>query len=413
MPRSNAPDQWLLRAGVGFDFFAYALFTLAVPLMGVALGASAELIGGVVSLGFLAEVLVAIPLGVLVDRRGVRVPIIGGPLLLAVALGIAIVSRDMWGIAISELLVGAGQVSLVLSGQSETASLAGRSRRTAGFGAFAAAASAGQTIGPLAGGLLMDSAGAHAALALGMSGAVLASLLMVLEQSRQGRPKRQRASSIPRARRRVAYTSPVWYAFIVSAAVVLGRVVFMTFLPLYMHANGFAAGSIGLAIGLLGLVTFSVRPILAWITERIGGMVQAMVTCTVASGAGLLFVSLPPSWIVILGAAVLVGFGGGLGQPLGATMVVDAVAENGRGVVLASRLVASRVAQASGPVALGLVAGFAGLRVTFVAGGGAILSAAAVLLVLARRVVRQLERHDENASLHGSRRPLGADDVSD
>lgn len=383
-------ERWLLWVGVSLAFFTYALFTLTVPLYGLQLKASTQVIGVVVALGFLSQVFIAVPLGAAIDRYGIRIALVGGPLTVGVACAIPVALGGMGSVAVSEVLVGIGQIMMLLSSQSETASLSAKLKRTAGFGALTAAVSIGQTLGPLAGGVAIDRFGPRAALATGTVVSIFAATTFLAQQAghkpRGDAPRPGRAKSNKWA----SYPLPVWYAFGVSASVVFGRVIFTTFLPIRLGTSGFSAASIGLATAFLGLVTFSVRPVLARIAKALGGIVPATVACTLATGAGIVMATLPPTWVVILLMTALVGFGGGLGQPLSMAMVVDAVEDRQRGVVLASRLVVNRVTQVVGPAGLGLFAGAVSVRAAFGLGGVAILGLVGGLIGMSRRVARRL-----------------------
>lgn len=383
-------NRWLLWAGVVLGFFTYALFTLTVPLYALTLGAPPQVIGGLVGLGFLVQVLIAVPVGSLIDRRGGRVAITFGPLIIGLACAVPALIPGLPAVAAAEILMGTGQILFLLASQSETASSGTRVRRAAGFGALTAAIAAGQTVGPLVGGLIINNFGAQSALASGAIVAGLASLAMYAWHGAGSTIGKAARGPGQQGAGRMKASSAVFYAIAVSVSVVFGRVVYTTFLPVYLKGHGFRATSIGEITALLGLVTFSVRPVLASIARMLGGMVRTMIVCTAAAGVGITLVALPPGWTVVLTMTVLLGFGAGLGQPLSMAMVVDAVTENQRGLVLGTRLVANRVTQVVGPFALGFVAGALGLRAVFILSGASILGLAPFLAFFSSTVAERI-----------------------
>lgn len=366
--------------GVALNFLAYALFTLVVPLFALGLDQSPRMIGELVSVGFLVQIMIAMPLGAVIDRSryGVGVAIVLGPLLIGVGCFVLVALPTAAGIAVAELVVGMGQISLVLSSQTETALLRRPSGSAGSFGAFAAAVALGQTVGPYLGGIAISNYGTPFALALGGLSASLASMVLLAGQLGRRRLAATREESLSRSRGFVSL--PVFrYAIVVSAAAVLARVAYTTFLPVYLRRSGFSAASIGEATALLGLVTFLVRPSVARFASIMRGELKAMAMCTIATGVGVLLIALSPSWAVLLTMTLLVGFGAGFSQPLSMATVAGAVTERERGIALASRLITNRLTQVIGPLALGLLAGGIGLRAVFILAGGGILGLGPVL----------------------------------
>src|SRR5690606_8862224 len=150
-------------------------------------------------------------------------------------------------------------------------------------------------------------------------------------------------------------------AVIASAGTVLASGVQRTFLPPYLQGLQYPATIIGMLFSLRALVEFLTRPFLTRITERLGGRPRTLVLMTVTIGLGLMATGMTHRLAPLMAAAMLVGVGIGVAQPLTMVAMTENVSEQMRGFALGVRLTINRLAQFLNPLLFGAIAEWAGL----------------------------------------------------
>lgn len=384
----------VLCTGIALEFIAYASFTLVAPLYGVRLGAGTEAIGGLVSLGFLLPMPLALPIGTALRRVGVRLPLVAGPLVLAAGMAVAASRASLASLALAEVLVGLGHLGVVLASQTAVAGLGSADRGEANFGMYGASVALGQMVGPLLAGAAADASGLRTSLAVSAGAAVLAALVLAGGAPRRS-PERTGPPPVPvRSLVALARVPRLRYAVVVSAAIVLARMTHSTFLPVYLDHHGFSSTDIGLLTGLLALVTVLIRPMLPIVTRVVGGRPRAIPLALALSAAGVALIALPPMWPVLVVMSFMLGAGLGLGQPLSMVVSGDAAPRELRGAAFGYRIMTNRLTQLVAPAALGLLAGAVGTSLAFLAAGAGIAALLPAMLRF-RHVVAQPEPRDE------------------
>lgn len=365
---------WLVCAAACCSFITISMIEPLVPLYSLALGATPIVIGALVSTGYLLPVFLAVPAGKLVDRWGPRLMLIAGTLGFLVApSGVALVP-GLATLVIAQVLAGLSQLLVVLAAQSAVALLGEqRHQREYNFGWYSSFVSAGQLIGPLLAGTLADLSGYRAA----FLGAGLVSLisLALLQKFDPG----ERRTSPALERGRAPAESPVkallsdrglQIAVIASAGTVLAHGVHRTFLPPYLQQFQYPATVIGLLFSLRALVGFLIRPFMPSIAQRLGGRTRTLILVTLATGLGLMANGVTQRLSLLVAAALLIGVGTGLAQPLTMVAMTENVPEQVRGFALGVRLTINRLAQFLNPLLFGAIAEWAGIEPAFLAAGG-------------------------------------------
>ena len=170
----------VLCIGIGTQFVAFSSFTLIAPLYGVRLGAGTATIGALVSLGFLLPMPLALPIGAALRYVGVRVPLVIGPLVLALGALVPVLHGGLASLAVAEVLVGLGHLGVVLASQTAVGALGTRSDGEANFGTYGASVAVGQMVGPFVAGAFGDAFGLRPGLVVVALAALAASGVMAL-----------------------------------------------------------------------------------------------------------------------------------------------------------------------------------------------------------------------------------------
>jgi len=156
-----------------------------------------------------------------------------------------------------------------------------------------------------------------------------------------------------------------------------GRVVII---PLFAaDALGLSVDQIGFIVSLSVLVDFSLFLVAGWLMDRFGRKF-AIVPCFSIQALGMALVPLTTSFLGLLFAAVLIGFGNGLGAGTMMTLGADLSPDDSRGEFLGVWRLIGDVGFTGGPLVVGAVADLLLLNsaIWVIAGSG--LTAASIFL---------------------------------
>lgn len=383
----NAPHPrtwlWLLVAGAVLSHGSHSLIRPTSTYKLIAFDAGTLTVGLVSALYALFPLILALRLGARAQRYLSLRPLLSSGALISAA-GAALVA---WGdsvllVASGSAVMGLGQLMYIIAGQAAVARFAENSQLDAAFGWLTAGVSAGQVIGPLIGGSMLNTslngvAGRESAAVIDQAlwvGVVIAGLLVVLMQfsgtayrSRSVAPgesedavlaqkgsvyqgKGPRVLEIVRIPRVPSHV----FASLVSISMMD---ILQVFLPLIGEEAGISAFWVGVLLAVRAASSFISRLLLPLLRRRFTRY-ALVVTGLLVSGTTLTAVPLLASQLWLSGALMAVsGFFLGLAQPLTMTMVAQAVPDDWCSSALALRLVGNRLGQVVVPVAAGVVAG--------------------------------------------------------
>ena len=323
------------------------------PLLAHDLGSPPAVIGALVASGFALPLVLAIPMGHLLDRIGPRPYIACGAFFVTAGPAVVALAPALTSLLVSQVVVGFAQLSFVLATQTLIGGLAtGRSEQR--FAWYATCVSAGQFAGPLLAGVVADasSLGTAFAFAAGVGLLVVAGSLVV--------PVAHRPSGHPPAGRMVRpgdlarIATPRFAIAIGLSFVVLFSIgAFTSLLPVYLEGLAYSATTIGVLMSLRPLTAMAIRPALPLLVRRDGGrsIVIGAIVGIVASGMG--FLALGSTVVAFASASVLLGAGMALSQPLSMAMTTDAVQLHRLGLAVGMRLTSNRLAQVVSPLMFG------------------------------------------------------------
>jgi MFS family permease len=386
--RAPTLPGWLTRVLAGVVLTQAALF-LARPVTSyraLALGADARAVGLITAAFALVPLVVAVPLGRASDRWRPGWLLTGGIALGAVACALLGLAASLPGLALASAALGLGHLALTLAGQSLIARQSGDALHDRDFGLYAAAASAGQLIGPALAAIALSTAGRSLEAAPTLGFLVAAGLMALAiptslgtdRLGRAGRP-RDREEGRPLRVWELIGARGVPAGMFASLAILATVDVLTAFLPVLGTQRGIRPAVIGGLLSLRAATSILSRVLIPWMVGRLG---RVRLLAASAAGSALLTAALPLAGDAVALAVLLAaaGFLLGIGQPLTMSMVVQAVPEGTRGTALAIRLTGNRFGQVATPAAAGLVAGAAGVSAAFLMLGG-LLGLAAVAVV--------------------------------
>ncbi|MDO8338228.1 MAG: MFS transporter [Microcella sp.] len=352
------------------------------------LDASVEQLG-LLAFGFGAlSILIAIPIGRHVDRRGARATTIGGIALMGGAAAAHALVASIPQLIAAHALLGLGLIFAVVGLQAVVAHAGPSEGADARFGLFGATISLGQMLGPLvAGGLaeLMialdlaaadDRYGTAPTFVLAATLCVAAAVAATRLPHHPGGSRSARAAESEPARPEgigtVLRAPHMGKALWASAIVLTATDVLTVYLPAIGAERGWSVAFVSILLAVRAGLSFAVRVGIAPLVRRIGRKPLLVGACGIGATALLLMAPESPDWTTVALMAII-GLVLGLGQPVTMAWVSRSAPERLRATALAARLTGNRLGQSVIPVAVGAA--------TAIAGSGAVFVVLSALLV--------------------------------
>lgn len=392
----------VMASATALSFMVTTFTRPLVPLLAQELGAGAAGVGAVVAAYAVVPLVLAVPAGALVDRLGCRRLFVTGA--AGIVLGLAAIGlRPSIPVLLgAQAVAGLSELLVIVAGQTYATSLGTGRQREHHLGWYTTMVSAGQLVGPIAGGLLADTVGYArsflVASGLGLLPAVVGT--QVRDLPRNPEPAASEGASVKHERealRRILRTGGVRLAVVTSFAILFTMGVRQSFYPIFVEGLGYSAGLVGGMLSLRALASMSVRPFMPRIVRLMRGRFPTIFASMLLAALAILITPWTRDVASLALASVAAGVGLGLVQPLSMLAVAETVDQAERGLALGVRLTGNRLAQVTSPVLYGVVAEVVGIEAAFVAGGLLLLAATASLL-LWRDTFAHLDRREGRIS---------------
>lgn len=333
-------------------------------LYAIELGAGPFGIGLLLATYALFPLLLAVYAGKVSDRYGVRIPLLGGMMGMALGVFLPFAWPALPALFIAAAVTGAGFIFVQVSLQVLTGSLGTGEARTRNFNLYALAVASADFVGPVVAGFLIDHRG-HVATYFYLSLFNLLALIGLLFLYR--RIQTTASKSEDRKRQRMMdllKSAELRRIFIVSAVVIAGLDLFQLYLPLYGHSVGLSASAIGMVLGAFAAAAFVVRAMLPALVRRYGEEATLIYSLYLAAATCLLVPFF--SSAAVLGAiAFVLGLGLGLGQPLSVMLTYNHSPPGRAGEALGLRIAINNSIHVVVPAIFGAVGTVFGLAPVF------------------------------------------------
>jgi len=286
-----------------------------VSLDALSMGASTFTVGVLISLYALLPMVLSVPTGRLIDRIGLRPPMLAGTVLIGAAATLAFAAPGMAALFGSATLLGTGFMAFQIAAQHATGELGGMAARARNFSMLALGYSVSGFIGPIIAGYAIDHFGFRWAFAI----FALIPLLPIAVLA-SGRP--QLPSVHPRdedaGRGGVGVLlrhRTLQRVYAMNVLLALGWDLHTVFVPIYGAKIGLPAAEIGLVLSSFAAATFVVRFSMPVIARRVH---EQRVLAVALIGSGLVLFAFPFSQNVaaLIILSFILGLGLGGGQPV-------------------------------------------------------------------------------------------------
>jgi MFS family permease len=295
--------------------FAHIAFNgsrLTISLFALREGGSPLTVGVLMSLFSALPMLLGIVAGRLVDRVGIRKPILIAVWALAVAVFLPGMFPQLATLFVVSALIGTSFMLFHICVQHAVGGMGGD--RMGNFGWLALGFSISNFIGPTLTGVAIDTVGhAHAFLMLTIFALVSAALLYA---RRAALPHVQHPAAEPRrgSALDLLARAEMRRVFVVTGLLAAAWDLFVFVMPIYGTAIGLSASTIGLILGAFATATIIVRLALPWLSRRLREWSMITATLAIACVAYALF-PLVRTVPLLAAIAFLLGLGLGATQP--------------------------------------------------------------------------------------------------
>lgn len=363
-----------------------------LPLYAAGFDISYGLIGLALAGEGLGTLIADVPTGMMQRRFGGKQIMLAGFAVMVISVGLLFFAESIWMVLLLRLIAGFGRAMVNVSMHIYVTSQVELSQRGKAISMFGGTHRLGGFIGPAAGGLIAGSLGfgaafIAAALVTGI-GLVCAALFTRGSQQEESRSRdghhQLHLLDVLRSHGRVLASAGT--AQIFGQMIRAGRVVII---PLFAaDALGLEVDQIGFIVSLSAAVDFSLFLVAGWLMDR-HGRKFAIVPCFSIQALGMALVPLTASFGGLLFAAVVIGFGNGLGAGTMMTLGSDLSPDESRGEFLGVWRLISDVGFTGAPLVIGTVADLLVLSsaIWVIAGSG--LAAASIFLLFVPETLKR------------------------
>ena len=363
-----------------------------LPLYAAGFDISYGLIGLALAGEGLGTLIADVPTGMMQRRFGGKQIMLAGFAVMVISVGLLFFAESIWMVLLLRLIAGFGRAMVNVSMHIYVTNQVELSQRGKAISMFGGTHRLGGFIGPAAGGLIAGSLGfgaafIAAALVTGI-GLVCAMLFIRGSQREESRSRdghhQLHLLDVLRSHGRVLASAGT--AQIFGQMIRAGRVVII---PLFAaDALGLEVDQIGFIVSLSAAVDFSLFLVAGWLMDR-HGRKFAIIPCFSIQALGMALVPLTASFGGLLFAAVVIGFGNGLGAGTMMTLGADLSPDESRGEFLGVWRLISDVGFTGAPLVIGTVADLLVLSsaIWVIAGSG--LAAASIFLLFVPETLKR------------------------
>src|SRR5579862_268385 len=357
---------------------AYNGTRLTISLEALSLGATPLTVGILVSLLAALPMALGVFSGRLVDRVGVRKPMIASVSVMIAGIALAALVPGIAVLPIVAVTVGSAFALFQICVQHRVGDMSGPAERRDNFSLLALGFAVSNFLGPTISGIAIDHLGHRVAFCI-LAAFACASLAIIVSrrESLPHTPDHSRSTE-PRSATELLRDRELRRVFVVSGLLASAWDLYTFVMPIYGTSIGLSATTIGLILGSFAAATFVVRLLLPWIQRRVHEWPLITATFVIAciSYATFPIVRTVP---LLAGLSFVLGFGLGATQP-SLMALVYATAPAGRAAeAVGLRTVALNTSTTVFPIFFGALGSVVGVAPVFIAmsvimAGGGFLS---------------------------------------
>lgn len=386
----------MLCVATGIIMLGQGITTPVLPLYAASFGVSAAAVGMTIAAFGLARMVLNIPVGLLSDRFGRRLVLVGGPIVVAAGSFLSGTANELWLLLVWRFVSGAGSAMYMTGAAAFVTDIADDRTRGRMLGLNQASLLIGTSMGPALGGLIAQVADFRTPFfvvgALSASCAIWA-FRSIPESNPQARREESAAARLPgssvwRDTWSLMTSLPFFLISIVTLAVFLtrtgGR---QTVLPL-LGADRFdmTPGAIGLLFTMMSLLNLFATPYAGTLADRFGRK-AVIVPSSLLTVVSIVMFALSGSVLFLFVAGFVNGVATGFSGPAPAAYAADIAPARARGFAMGVYRTYGDLGFVIGPPLLGWLSDVTSYSGALYFNAGLILVSTAAFALLARETV--------------------------
>jgi MFS family permease len=355
-----------------------------IPALGHTFDVLPAVAAQVVTAQLLGRFATLVPVGMLADRVGGRAAMLAGALLLGLAAALSGLAPVFWLVLVGQLVSGVSLGLWQVGRELSAIDLVMPRRRGLMLSTFFGVQSVSQALGPLLGGVTVDTLGVRAAFGLQAAIAVSVLLSAALAPDVAAARRAVRAPLLPRLddldpRYRTTFLVLMLGTFAAS----LRQGTLSGLLPLLGADVGLSGTQVGALFGVIAAVNLVMIGPAGYVSDRFGRKAASVPTAALAGLAFLLY-PFARGFTELAVLSALIGIASGFGLGSMTTYTYDITPVRGRGAFQGVRRMAGDLGGLVGPSVGGLVAEVFSLSAAYLAFAPLHLLSALLLVFVAR-----------------------------
>jgi len=343
---------------------AYAGARVTLSLFALSMQASPFTVGVLLSLLALVPMTFSVAMGRMIDRIGVRRPMLVGATLLFTGIMVAVISPTLPALFATSCLAGSGFILFHIAVNYLAAVIGRPEDRAKNFSWLALGFSTSGFLGPMIAGFAIDWIGYRRTMLLLACFALVTLIALLIKRIEVPRQPADEPGTKQRRLVDLLRSKTMRRVFVVSGLLSMVWDLFSFVVPIHGRHIDLSASTIGLILGAFGGAVFVVRLVLPLVIHRLGEW-QLLIGAMISTGIALFVFPLVTTVPVLIALAFFLGAGLGGAQPMIMSLLYSK-APPGRGAeAIGVRTLLINISQSVIPLLFGALGAALGMTPVF------------------------------------------------